>query len=145
MRIRLLLYILLSFPILLLSCQKGDRPATRPEVVVQQYQDYIDNNRFEAARRISTAEEGRRLNQLAADMAKETDEAILNTRFLSIDCEEKNGIALCLCDLQDQYEEYSLVYKLVRSGNSWLMDAPNKRGGGAEAQIVQELLEELYD
>lgn len=145
MKIQFFLYILLTFPIFLSSCLKGDRPATRPELVVKQYQDYIDNNRFEAAKRISTFKEGKRLARLALEMARETDEAILDTKFLRIDCEEKNDIALCLCDLQDQYEEYSLVYKLVRSDNSWLMDAPDERGGGAEAQIVQELLEELYD
>ena len=78
-------------------------------------------------------------------MSRQTDEAILNTKFLSIDCEEKNDIALCLCDLKDEYEEYSVVYKLIRSGGTWLVEAPDQRGSQAEAQIVQELLEELYD
>lgn len=145
MKIRFIIYILLTAPILLPSCQKGGTNSVQPALVVKQYQDYIDNNRFEEAKRISTFDEGKRLAQLAADMARETDEAILNTKFISIDCEEKNDIALCLCDLKDEYEEYSVVYKLVRSGGSWLVDAPDQRGSKAEAQIVQELLEELYD
>ena len=119
--------------------------SVEPERVVRQYQRYIDNNRFEAAKKISTFKEGERLSRLAADMANEQHDAILNTQFLDISCEEKSGIALCLCDLRDQYEDYSVVYKLVLSGNDWLIDAPDERGSSAEAQIVQELLDELYD
>lgn len=145
MKLLYILYGLFLFPLFFTSCQKGGTTSGEPERVVRQYQGFIDNNRFEAAKKISTYKEGERLTRLAADMAKEKHDAILNTEFLDISCEEKSGIALCLCDLRDQYEDYSVVYKLVLSGSNWLIDAPDERGSGVEAQIVQELLDELYD
>lgn len=140
-----ILYSLLVLSISFSSCQKGGTASVEPERVVRQYQSFIDNNRFEAAKKVSTFKEGERLTQLEADMAKEKHDAILDTKFLNISCEEKSGIALCLCDLRDQYEDYTVLYKLVLSGNDWLIDAPDERGGKQEAQIVEELLKELYD
>lgn len=145
MKIRFIFYSIFLFPIFFSSCQKGGTASGEPELVVRQYQKYIDNNRFEAAKKISTLQERRRLERMAADLAKEKHDAILRTEFLHVSCEEKRGIALCLCDLRDQYEDYSLVYKLVQSDGRWLIDAPERTRGQEEAQIVQELLDQLYD
>lgn len=144
------LTVILSISVLLLSCDGeqlagGDFSAGRtPEWTVQQYQYFIDQNQFEAAKQLSTPAEKTRLDRLAAVMVRESlDDAVLNTDFLKITCREGRKAVYCRCLVEDEYERYEMVYKLVPGEDQWLVDAPNGHGG--EEEVIEEVLDGMKE
>lgn len=131
---RLISYLLFScsFILLALSChtEQFDNQIHReltPEKVLEMYQKHYDRNEFEKAKGFSTIAEQHRLDVLANIIAMEVmDSTILKTTFISIDCKTQQDTAICVCNMQDQYEQYNAKYQLVKQGAFWLVDAPHE-------------------
>lgn len=112
-----------------------------PEWIVQKYQQFVDQNQFESAKELSTPAERTRLDRLAAVMVREAlAEAILNTKFLQINCDTEKKVAYCQCLVEDEYERYEMAYKLVWEEGQWLVDAPENKGGVEEEEVVEGVL-----
>lgn len=112
-----------------------------PEAVVRRYQAYVDSNRFELAQRLSTPRSAP-LHEMMATIVADTpmDSSLINTQFITINCEEKEDTAICTCLLRDEYEEYESAYLLVKVDGRWLVDLPEEEGDFE--LFEQEMLEE---
>ncbi len=137
----------LLFGVLLLgfSCQKGpeQKEIPPPEEVIKKYQAHIDNNEFEKAIQLSTVEGARLLQEIAASITPEELElAKINTIFHNIDCKTDEEIAICLCDMEDEYERYQAEFILVLSEDTWLVDAPEE---GQDQEEVNEIVEGVLE
>ncbi len=102
---------------------------TEPEAIVKLYQSYVDSNRFEAAKRLSTESGKAWLDTLAqfiyANAEQEVlDSTILQTTFKRILCNQQKDTTLCFCLLEDQDGEYKAEYQLIRADSTWKVDAP---------------------
>lgn len=138
---RLLLFISTIFLLFIFACQQTAQQAKTPEEVLMQYQKYIDNNQFEEAKKLSTAAGKEWLSELASIIEDEQpDSTLMNTQFLSINCQEEGDILVCDCVLEDQYEKYTATYRLVKEEEQWLIDAPEE-----EIIIENDIIEALPD
>ena len=120
---------LLFLTCILGGCQPDRPPTERPDpaVVLQHYQSHIDSNRFAAAQELSTPAEQERIALLAQILAGEDpDSTLLHTRFLATRCEIQEDTALCYCEMEDDYERYEQVFRLVWRQGQWLVDAPDE-------------------
>ncbi len=98
-----------------------------PETVIQQYQAYMDSNRFERAALLSTPDGKDMLNMLAQIMAGDPpDSTIIHTQILDMNCTTVVDTARCECQLKDEYEAYQSLFKLVRMNGQWLVDIPEE-------------------
>lgn len=117
-------YFLLLFLSFLWSCEAD--PDTPPEEVVQMYQAYVDQNKFDQAAQLSTPSEQKRLQELEQMIAGDMDSTILKTVFERIDCQVQKDTARCTCLLADQYESYTALFTLVKPSGNWLIDLPEE-------------------
>ena len=127
------------------ACQEDGKEALSPEEVLRTYQAFIDQNDVENAKKLSTPKEQIRLAELEKIIQEEAashpeSSSVLQTIFHSIQCEQKETTALCLCDLEDEYERYEQEFNLVKNGDSWLVDAPKE-----EIIIDDEIIQEAID
>ncbi len=117
-----------------------------PESVLRNYQAFVDNNQFEAAKSLSTEAERKRLSELAAMLAEEPAEAaIFTTNFLRIDCQPKRFTAYCQCLVEDDYERYEIMFKLVKTQGNWRVDAPEKDGVVVEEEVIEHVLDGMNE
>ena len=124
------------------SCQNTEEIGEPPEFVLKRYQSFIDKNQFEEAKKLSTSEEIKRLEELAQYMASEisNEATVLNTIFVRVHCQERATYARCACELKDQYEEYEADYILVKIKGRWLVDAPMEEGDVFEGDMIDEIM-----
>ncbi len=120
-------YLFLFLSVTLAACKNEPAHPEKPEDVLKQYQAGIDKNDFETAGELSTPAGRQWLAELAKIIASEqADSTMLDTRFLSLQCEGEGDTLLCHCVLQDQYEKYPAEYRLIRLDGRWLVDAPQE-------------------
>jgi hypothetical protein len=121
------------------ACQA---PVASPEEVLRQYQAHIDQNEFEAAAKLSTPANQAWLSDLAAIISAEEQEgeSVLYTKFINIATNGSGDTLLLDCTLQDQYEIYSAVFRLVRLNGQWRVDMPQD-----EVYIDFDLIDEIPD
>lgn len=108
------------------SCKRDHQQGLLPEEVIRQYQAFIDANRYEEAKALSTPQEQIRLDGDAELMAMlPADSTITRTIFLKMNCKEAaRDVVHCNCLLEDQEGEYEAVFKLVKIDGIWRMDVP---------------------
>lgn len=121
---------------MLFSCQDDPKGAdaylaeplpNTPETVIQQYQAFMDSNRFERAALLSTPAGKDMLGMLAQIMAGDPpDSTIIHTQILDMNCTTVADTARCQCQLKDEYEEYQSLFKLVKIEGQWLVDVPEE-------------------
>lgn len=137
------------FPFLMLaslsySCQEGiDSKGTiePPEAVIKKYQGHVDRNEFASAILLSTAEGAELIQEVAASLtAEELEISRLNTSFKSIDCDIDENIAICICGMEDEYEQYEAEFILVLEDNHWLVDAPE---AGQDQEQINEIVDDV--
>jgi hypothetical protein len=132
-------YLLVIF--FMISCQPDSNQPETPEEVLKLYQQYIDNNQFEEAKTLSTEAGKEWLSELAAIIVDEQpDSTILTTRFLSVNCTEKERMLICECELEDQYEKYTAEFRLVKVEGRWMVDAPEE-----DIIIENDIIEAMPD
>ena len=128
----------------LFSCNLEPQPKIPPERVVEKYQELIDKNNFQGAKILSTKNGQLFIDDLAASIPPELlDSTIINTHFLSIDCDIEKYEANCLCEVEDEYESYEALYTLLLVKGRWLVDAPEEEPMDFEEieEIVEDILE----
>ncbi len=112
----------------LTSCapEKNDLP-DNPEAVVRQWQQYLDNNEFEAAKQLSTSTTVSVLEMLETIMSEEfSDSTITHTRFLDLACREKGKNATCFYRIQEEGETIVDSFALVKVKGQWLINLPEE-------------------
>lgn len=128
------------------ACQ--NEPAEKiipPELVIKKYQEFIDQNNFEAAKKLSTPQGQLMIEELQASIPEELmDSTVLTTVFYAINCQIDAEVATCVCDLEDNYERYEALYKLVKIRGKWLVDAPEEEKS-IDIEEIQEIIEEIVD
>jgi len=133
---------LLAALIILMGCKREEPKPETPEDVLRHYQSYIDKNKFEEARALSTPAGQQWLSELEAIISNEqqVDSTVLETKFLSLSCRGPGDTLTCFCALEDQYERYTAEYRLVRLQGQWLVDAPNE-----DIIIENDIIESVPD
>jgi hypothetical protein len=117
--------ILCCLGVALYSCKSERQQIVVPEEVIRQYQGFVDLNLYEDAKKLSTPAEQERLDMEAKLMAMESlDSTVFHTTFLKIDCKETGEEAMCRCIVEDEYGEYEMEFRLIKSGGVWLIDVP---------------------
>lgn len=109
------------------ACKSDKRQGLPPEEVIRQYQHFIDLNRFDDAKKLSTPAEQKRLDEEADLMAMfPEDSTILRTVFHKIQCREiNNHLVVCDCLMEDEEAgEYESTFHLVKTHGVWLIDLP---------------------
>ena len=141
---------ILSFSSLLVFCfacenNPGPENITPPETVIKRYQKHVDNNEFASAILLSTPEGAELIQEVAASLtSEELEMAKLNTRFHSIECKIEKPIAVCICEMEDEYERYEAEFILVLEEDQWLVDAPETGQNQTEInEIVDGVLENV--
>ncbi len=125
----------------LAGCKQERSKPEKPEDVLRQYQAYIDKNKFEEARALSTPKGRDWLAELEKIIKNEqTDSTLLDTKFLSLFCKGPGDTLVCNCVLEDQYERYTTDYKLIRIDGQWLVDAPEE-----DIIIENDVIESIPD
>lgn len=121
------------------SCKSERHQVVVPEEVIRQYQGFIDLNLYEDAKKLSTPAEQLRLDMEAKLMAMESsDSTVFHTTFLKINCRETGEEAMCQCVVEDEYGEYEMEFRLVKSDGVWLVDVPveeEKNGDPSSAPL----------
>lgn len=139
--------LLLSFLVLMFACTEDDTSVEEdynnysPEQVLRKYQDHVDKNEFEAAKKFSTKNEQERLNAVSELIAGEPeDSTIYTTIFLEISCEETAKKTICDC-LIEGFEERD-TFVLMKEKGRWLVDAPEEEINYDYNEEVEEFIQE---
>ncbi|MEM6698449.1 MAG: hypothetical protein AAF599_08635, partial [Bacteroidota bacterium] len=112
-----------------------------PEQVLRKYQNHVDKNEFEAAKKFSTQNERKRLDAVAELIAAEpSDSTIYTTVFLEVNCEETAEKAVCAC-LIEGFEERD-TFVLMKEKSGWLVDAPEEEINYDYNEEVEEFIQE---
>ena len=117
-----------------------------PNELIELYQSFIDSNRFEEAKLISTEAGKVWLDELAHIVLsdEEPDSTILNTKFLDIDCQSITQDSLrCYCIARDQDGAYDVSFIVVKENKYWRIDAPEDDEDYIEEQIIIDMLDDL--
>ena len=124
------------------ACETDESPRTiPPEMVIKKYQEFIDKNRFDAAKNLSTERGKELIEEMEASIPEDLMEyTLLVTKFYEIDCEIEEVSAVCICDLEDDYERYEALYNLVKVDGRWLVDAPEE---DMEFEEINEMIDEI--
>lgn len=146
-------FILLTFTFLCLACgsdpkvdeQTKEKPTieeplpTTPEAVVRLYQKYLDDNKFELAKRLSTPKEQERLNMLSEIISGDLlDSTLLKTVFLKLNCQEEGTTAICTGVYKEDDEEYEDEFKLTKINGQWLVDVTEEEVFFETQEVVND-------
>lgn len=134
--------LLCCFLLTLANCasDKKDLPNT-PEKVARQWQDWIDNNQFQQARELSTANAIDWINWAEETIKAngEENEVLPPAVFIYMKCEEQGNKAICGYVMDDEGFEYRDSFYLEKIKDQWLVDIPT------EDLIEEDGLEQLFD
>lgn len=110
------------------SCKSDQKQVMHPEEVIRHYQGFIDVDRYEDAKALSTPAEQERLDALAEFMASmPSDSTAIHTIFHKIDCREIDELTVvCNCRMEDEEGEYEAAFRLVKTSGVWLIDIPDE-------------------
>jgi hypothetical protein len=141
MRLIFQLFMLLFLLTFCVSCKnevkKPDNPTdvpamvvtNTPEGVLRAYQELIDNNRFDEAKRLSTQSGQKFLEQLrilstadTGDQPLETDRTVFN----KINCRQGVDKAVCTYEIITEGENIPDSISLVYQNEKWLIDIPEE-------------------
>ncbi|MFK8101259.1 MAG: hypothetical protein AB8G15_01995 [Saprospiraceae bacterium] len=152
-------YLVLALFFCLLFCYAcSDEPATEqpekqalamsPEALVRQWQNHIDNNRFEAAKKISSPQGMLEVDGIMKEIVDEDfpENFISETTFESILCQKDAQSAICICQVKE--EEGRDSFFLVKEKDHWLFEKLVFENILNEDEMMDELekdLNKLFD
>lgn len=114
------------------SCQNAENsknsikqlPNT-PETVARQWQKYIDKNEFAAAKKLSTQNGVKWIEEMELLFSEIDIESVLDeTNFLKMNCQEKNEKAFCVYKIQEEEFEIVDTFFLEKMEGQWVVDIP---------------------
>ncbi|MEM1326820.1 MAG: hypothetical protein AAGI23_12740 [Bacteroidota bacterium] len=118
-------------------------PYQSPETIVREYQAHLDNNEFEAAKKLSTSTAQDRLEEIADIISEEpADSTLFTTNFIDIQCDTTLTSAICACIIEYQANRFPDTFYLVRKAERWLIDAPKETIDYDYNEEVEEFLED---
>jgi hypothetical protein len=100
-----------------------------PEGVLRAYQELIDNNRFDEAKRLSTLSGQKFLEQLRILSTADTGDQPLETEktvFNKINCRQSPNKAVCTYEIITDGENIPDSIALVYQNDKWLVDIPEE-------------------
>ena len=113
--------------LLILSCQTAEPLPNTPETVSRQWQEYINNNQFSEAKKLSTPNAKEWVNWIENMIIEEDPgQSLPPPVFLEIDCKEKGDKATCLFLQEDAGEQYRDSFFLFKINGQWLVDIPEE-------------------
>jgi len=107
--------------------KKQPTPNT-PESVARQWQQYIDYNNFDAAKKLSTNNGIIWIDGIKSILlnVEEGEEAITPTEFTVMTCKEDKDKATCNYVYREEEEIIIDSFFLVRQNGQWLVDIPEE-------------------
>ena len=123
--------------------QAKQKLPTSPEELVRQWQNHIDNNRFEAAKELSTPKGKIEVEGIMKEIVDEDfpDNFISETIFESIICQQSDQQTLCICQVKE--EEGRDSFFLVNENDHWLFEKLSFEDLLDEDRLMEELKENL--
>jgi hypothetical protein len=142
-----MIIIALGAVLLLAACQNDSKstesiPVT-PEEVCRAWQKYIDTNKFDEAKKLSTPRAVGVIESIQ-NMLTMGDEGldVVETNFLEMNCVERGDTATCYFLIREEGEEFRDSFALVRVNGRWLVDLPeNDEPSESEMQELFDNLE----
>lgn len=108
----------------MMSCQSDPPLPSEPEAVVQQWQEWINKNEFDQAKKLSTANTREWIKWINEVLDEENNNTITHSEFVAINCQMKAEEGYCACVLKEEEEQYVDTFYLVREKRQWLVDIP---------------------
>lgn len=108
----------------MMSCQSDPPLPSEPEAVVQQWQEWINKNEFDQAKKLSTANTREWIKWINEVLDEENNNTITHSEFVDINCQMKAEEGYCACVLKEEEEQYVDTFYLVREKRQWLVDIP---------------------
>ncbi len=126
-----------------MACSSDPGLPNTPESVARQWQDYVDENEFTAAKKLSAPAAVEWLdwisNTLTDEMLKE--DTLPPGKILQMSCVEKGNTANCAYTFDDNGFVYQDTFNLLKVKGQWLVDIPAENL--LEDNDIEELLQQL--
>jgi len=117
---------LLSF-CFLLGCASEESVENKPEAIARQWQNYVDENQFKQAKKLSAPNAIEWLDWISETLTEEIlkEEAGLSPgSILEMTCVENGNKASCPYTFDDNGFVYKDTFKLLKIKGRWLVDIP---------------------
>ena len=116
-----------------------------PEAVVRTWQKLVDNNEFAKARQLSTPNAIALIDIIETfQMSEPADSSIIETRFLSLNCQTAEEAATCFALIEYEGEKIQDTIYLVKTEGKWLMDIPEEESD-YESDVIEEMMQEIEE
>ncbi len=113
--------------LLLISCQTAEPLPNTPETVSRQWQEYINNNHFAKAKKLSTPNAKEWVTWIEKMIIEEEPGEVLPPPvLLEMTCKEMGNKATCLFLQEDAGEQYRDSFFLFKIDGQWLVDIPEE-------------------
>ena len=138
---------IICLSLILWSCQNNSpatananaRPPKSPEEVVLTWQKHLDNNEFEAAKKLSSPDGVEWIETIQVFLEEEPIST--TTEFLNLHCTAFDSTAQCVYLFEDEDgQQIQDTFFLLKLNNQWLVDIPKE-----DSEMDEALLEELFD
>jgi len=111
---------------LLTGCASEEPVANQPEAVARQWQNYVDENQFKKARKLSAPNAIEWLDWISETLTEEmlNEDTLPPGSILAMTCIEKGNNASCPYTFDDNGFVYKDTFKLLKINGRWLVDIP---------------------
>lgn len=153
---KVFLFLFLFF--MLFGCGMEPQFSNTPEGVVRKWQEHMDKNQFEKAKKLSTPETQVTITSIEALLTMDQEPIPIDTtEFITLNCQEKANDAVCKYTIKLEGEFMELEGEIVRVeeeiiadsfllkkiGSNWLVDIPEEMADDEEMKGMEEILDEL--
>ena len=123
----------LVIALMLFACTSSTPPPSivlpnTPETVARQWQQYVDENRFEAAKQLSAPNASEWLQWVSETLTEDIlkEDTLAPGKILGMTCVENNNQAACAYSFDDNGLVYQDTFALLRVDGQWLVDIPKE-------------------
>ncbi len=99
-----------------------------PETVARQWQQYVDENKFEAAKVLSAPNASEWLQWVSETLTEEMleEDTLAPVKILGMTCVENTNRAACAYSFDDNGLIYQDTFVLLQVAGQWLVDIPKE-------------------
>ena len=119
-------FVLLSF-CFLVGCASEEPVENKPEAVARQWQNYVDENQFKQARKLSAPNAIEWLDWISETLTEEIlkeEDNLPPGSIIEMTCIENGNKASCPYTFDDNGFVYKDTFKLLKINGRWLVDIP---------------------
>lgn len=118
---------------------------SKPEAVVKKWQSHIDNNEFDAAKKLSTPAAQEWIDFIAEVMKLDgEDDTIMATVFESINCEVAADSAMCKMVIREEEELFDDKILLRKLSGQWKIDIPAENLDDQGEEMLYDDLNDFF-